>query len=68
MQVPPSSLKVWKQALGTRTDVSCKLYPGLNHMYALYDRPSTGDEYRFASNVPEFVIRDLADWIHLGIK
>lgn len=68
VQVPPSSLKVWKQALGTRTDVSCKLYPGLNHMYALYDRPSTGDEYRFASNVPEFVIRDLADWIHLGIK
>lgn len=68
VQVPPSSLKVWKQALGTRTDVSCKLYPGLNHMYASYDRPSTGDEYRFASNVPEFVVRDLADWIHLGIK
>lgn len=68
VQVPPSSIKVWKQALGGRTDVSCKLYPGLNHMYALYDRPSTGEEYRLASNVPEFVIRDLADWIHLGTK
>ncbi|GIP29887.1 hypothetical protein J23TS9_50170 [Paenibacillus sp. J23TS9] len=68
VQVPLSSLKVWKQALDTRTDVKYKSYPGLNHMYALYDQPSTGDEYRIAANVPGAVIKDLADWIHLAVK
>ncbi|MEC0241788.1 alpha/beta fold hydrolase [Paenibacillus dokdonensis] len=68
VQVPLSSLKVWKQALDTRTDVKYKSYPGLNHMYALYDQPSTGDEYRIAANVPGAVIKDLADWIHLAAK
>ncbi|MWV46898.1 alpha/beta fold hydrolase [Paenibacillus sp. HJL G12] len=68
VQVPPSSLKVWKQALDSRKDVTYKSYPGLNHMYALYGEPSTGDEYRLAANVPEAVIRDMADWIHLAAK
>lgn len=68
VQVPPSSLKVWKQALDTRTDVQYKSYPGLNHMYALYDQPSTGEEYRFPSNMPWEVIQDIADWIHLAAK
>ncbi len=68
VQVPPASLKVWKQALDSRADVQYKSYPGLNHMYGLYGQPSTGDEYRFPSNVPETVIQDIAGWIHLAVK
>ncbi|MCJ8013939.1 alpha/beta fold hydrolase [Paenibacillus sp. KQZ6P-2] len=68
VQVPSSSLKVWKQALDNRTDVTYKSYPGLNHMYALYDAPSTGDEYRYAANVPGTLIKDMANWIHLVSK
>lgn len=68
VQVPPASLKVWKQALDSRADVQYKSYPGLNHMYGLYGQPSTGDEYRFPSNVPETVIQDIAEWIHLAVK
>ncbi|WP_354519772.1 hypothetical protein [Paenibacillus sp. OAE614] len=68
MQVPPPSLKVWRSALSQRKDVSFKSYPGLNHMYIYYSKNSTGEEYKLPGNVPEEVITDVANWIHLGMK
>ncbi|OZB90998.1 alpha/beta fold hydrolase [Paenibacillus sp. XY044] len=68
VQVPPSSLKVWRSALSARKDVAFKSYPGLNHMYIYYSKNSTGDEYKLPGNVPGEVITDVANWIHLGMK
>ncbi|MEK5644853.1 MULTISPECIES: alpha/beta hydrolase family protein [Paenibacillus] len=68
VQVPPPSLKVWRSALSQRKDVVFKSYPGLNHMYIYYSKNSTGEEYKLPGNVPEEVITDVANWIHLGMK
>lgn len=68
VQVPPTSLKVWRSALSQRKDVAFKSYPGLNHMYIYYSKNSTGEEYKLPGNVPEEVITDVANWIHLGMK
>ncbi|MFK7692121.1 alpha/beta fold hydrolase [Paenibacillus sp. HJGM_3] len=62
-QVPMTQLEGWKQALAGRTDVTYKSYSKLNHLLTEYDGISTGMEYNRSANVPEVLIRDMADWI-----
>jgi len=57
---------MYKEILAGRTNVTFKLYPGLNHLFM----PSTGrdiseimDEYRIKSNVDRQVLRDLVEWV-----
>jgi len=57
---------MYHELLADRTNVTYKLYPGLNHLFM----PSTGrdiseifDEYRIKANVDKQVLTDIALWI-----
>ncbi|MCL1862163.1 MAG: alpha/beta fold hydrolase [Defluviitaleaceae bacterium] len=58
---------MYKELLEGRTDVTFKLYPGLNHLFM----PSLGfsieeilNEYRIRSRVDQQVLRDIVEWIN----
>jgi len=56
--------KGWKDALGSKKNVSFKLYPKLNHIYTEGEGTmSTPVEYNTPANIPQYVIDDLASWI-----
>jgi len=57
---------LYKELLSGRSNVTFKLYGGLNHLFM----PSTGrditkilDEYRIPSNIDRRVLSDIAEWI-----
>jgi len=57
---------MYKELLSGRSNVSLRLYPGLNHLFM----PSTGrdiseifDEYRIKARVDPQVLRDTMEWI-----
>lgn len=58
--------ELYKQLLNNRTDVTFKLYEGLNHIFM----PSTVtkvsellDEYKIKAHIDSQVLKDIADWI-----
>ncbi len=58
--------ELYKQLLNDRTDVTFKLYEGLNHFFM----PSTVtkfsellDEYKIKSEIDNHVLKDIVDWI-----
>ena len=53
----------WQAALGTRKDVTKKLYPALNHLFMNGKGASTPAEYLTAGHVAEEVVRDIAAWV-----
>jgi len=63
IQVEASNLDGWKSGLASRTDVTYKLYPKLNHVFVASDKLSTGEEYMLPGNAPQEVITDIAKWI-----
>ncbi len=57
---------VYKNLLGDKSNVTCKLYPNLNHLFmpSVYGRIlKTKKEYNVAQHVDKLVIEDIADWI-----
>jgi hypothetical protein len=62
-QVTAADFEKWKAALGTRRDVTLKLYPALNHMFVPGTGPSVPAEYLTAGHVDEAVVRDIAEWV-----
>lgn len=57
---------MYQRLLAGRTNVTFKLYPGLNHLFM----PSTGrdisdimEEYKIKSRVDQQVLKDLVEWI-----
>ncbi|WP_139367962.1 S-layer homology domain-containing protein [Priestia abyssalis] len=63
LQVPPSQLKNWEEALSERENVTYKLYPNLIHLLVDYEGEPNFSEYAIPANVPEGFIGDLANWI-----
>lgn len=56
--------KGWQDGLAGMTNVSFKLYDRLNHMYTEGEGElSTPMEYYSPANIPEYVIKDIAQWI-----
>ncbi len=56
--------KGWQDGLTGMTNVSFKLYDKLNHMYTEGEGElSTPMEYYSPANIPEYVIKDIAQWI-----
>ena len=60
---------LYKELLAGRTNVTFKLYPGLNHLFM----PSTGrnisqimDEYKIKATVDSQVLIDIVEWIKAG--
>jgi hypothetical protein len=62
-QVTMTDFAGWKMALGSRSSVTFKTYPVLNHMFIPGEGKSTPAEYEKPGRVPEDVIDDIAGWI-----
>ena len=67
VQVPPSELEAWKQALKDRDNVDYKLYPDMFHMLVDFKGKADGmTEYMAPGNVPQEFISDIAQWVKTG--
>ena len=53
----------WKAALDDRPDVSIRVYPGYNHLFAPGSGPCTPAEYEPAQHVDAAAIADMAEWL-----
>ena len=62
-QVTMDDFAKWKAALGSRSNVTLKSYPALNHLFVAGTGRSTPLEYSIAGHVAEEVVNDIAAWI-----
>ena len=62
-QVTEADFKIWKDALSSRTDVTFKLYPDMNHLFMTGTGKATPEEYEKPGVVAQSVVSDIADWI-----
>jgi uncharacterized protein len=62
-QSTTADFKIWKDALGSRTDVTLKLYPDLNHLFMTGVGKATPAEYAKPGIVAEVMVSDVGDWI-----
>ena len=62
-QVTMEDFKRWSAALSTRSNVTLKSYPSLNHLFITGTGRSSPSEYEQAGHVDERVIEDIAAWI-----
>ncbi|HET6977330.1 MAG TPA: alpha/beta fold hydrolase [Pyrinomonadaceae bacterium] len=62
-QVTMEDFKRWTTALGTKSNVTFKSYPALNHLFIAGSGRSTPSEYEQAGHVDVQVVDDIATWI-----
>ena len=62
-QVSETDFNLWKEALGSNSNVSFKLYPDFNHLFAQVEEKGNMLQYQKPSNVEQRTIEDLANWI-----
>lgn len=62
-QVSPADFDGWKKGLRSRTDVTFKFYPELNHLFIIGTGKSRPAEYNRPGHVSEAVVDDIAAWI-----
>ena len=62
-QVTMEDFAGWKAALGERSDVALRSYPGLNHLFIAGTGPASPIEYLTPAHVAGEVITDITDWI-----
>jgi dienelactone hydrolase len=65
-QVTSEDLTIWKNALGSRKNVTHRFFPQLNHLFSEGEGKITPAEYLKTqpSHVSEIVIEDIARWIN----
>lgn len=56
-------LALWQAALSDRPEVTIRVYPELNHLFAPGSGPSSPAEYEPAQHVDATVIADVASWL-----
>lgn len=56
-------LAIWRDALAGRDDVTFRVYPSLNHLFAPGEGPPSPAEYERAQHVDPAVIEDIAGWL-----
>jgi len=62
-QVTMTDYSAWQQALGSRSTVTLKTYPALNHLFIAGTGPSLPAEYQITGHVDQAVINDISSWI-----
>ena len=62
-QVTTVDFDGWKKALADRSDVTFRLYPDLNHLFAEGKGKATPAEYEQPQHVAPVVIDDIAQWV-----
>jgi len=53
----------WKTTLGTKSTVTFKTYPKLNHLFMEGEGKGVPSEYDRPTHVSEAVINDIVQWI-----
>lgn len=57
-------IPIWKEELSHRKNVEYRLYPKLNHFFTEgKGEMSTPGEYFIPANIPEYVVKDIAEWV-----
>lgn len=67
-QVTPANFDEWKKVLASHSNVTFKLYTGLNHLFIAGSGPSAPQEYNKPAHVAEEVISDVVTWISTSGK
>lgn len=62
-QVGMADFNAWKAALGSKSNVTLKLYPDLNHLMSSQLEKGSLAQYQQASSVSETLINDIVAWI-----
>jgi len=62
-QVTMEDFQLWKNVLKNNSRVSFISYPKLNHLFLEGEGPSYPSEYQVQGYIPDYVIKDIADWI-----
>lgn len=62
-QVSETDFNLWKDALGTNTNVTLKLYPEYNHLFSQQEAKGNAMQYQKPGNVEQRVVEDLSNWI-----
>ena len=62
-QAIEADFNIWKDVLSSRTDVTFKLYPDLNHLFMTGTGMATPAEYEKPGSVARSVVSDISDWI-----
>lgn len=62
-QVTMENFESWKKGLEDNSNPSFKTYPKLNHLFLEGEGKSLPTEYQIPSQVPSYVIDDIATWI-----
>ena len=63
-QVTMTDLSIWKQTLSNKKNCTFHSYPKLNHLFLEGEGKPNKEEYQKKSNVPEYVSKDIVDWIN----
>lgn len=58
-QVPMIDFRLWRQMLGSRSNVTFHSYPKLNHLFIEGEGDSTPLEYSIEGHIPPYVIEDI---------
>jgi len=62
-QATTADFNIWKHVLSSRTNVTFKLYPNLNHLFMPGTGKSAPEEYNKRGPIPRYVIDDIAKWV-----
>jgi len=62
-QVTEPDFDGWRKGIGSRPNVTYKLYPDLNHLFITGAGKSTPSEYETPGHVAEIVVSDIAAWM-----
>ena len=60
---PDRDYTLWQEKLAGRDNVTCKLYPGLNHLFMTSSGVRSIADYYNPGHVAQEVIDDIASWI-----
>jgi fermentation-respiration switch protein FrsA (DUF1100 family) len=62
-QVTLTDFQGWKDALSSRTNVTFKTYPRVNHIFREGEGMGTPDEYNSPGHMSQQVVEDIAQWL-----
>jgi fermentation-respiration switch protein FrsA (DUF1100 family) len=62
-QVTLTDFQGWKDALSSRTNVTFKTYPKVNHIFREGEGMGTPDEYNSPGHMSQQVVEDIATWL-----
>lgn len=62
-QVTNRNYELWQKIFKKNKQATFKHYPKLNHLMFEGEVQSTYSEYSMKSNIPEYVIKDIASWL-----